>query len=534
MSREEFPQTSVPRKTTARKLALWVFVFFQAIFLFTSSGRVRIADEQELFFQTQSLVERGELAVPQAVKLGLFFGKVGSNGKAYAPYGPGTAFFAIPHYVLGRGLSQLYGLEEGAAKFYLLSTITTLATSTLGALAVMFFFLIVLDLTRSRSRAWRWALAFGLGSYFWSYATCFYGEAMTTLCFTIFCYGFLPGSSRTRQICGLLAYLAAVLCKAPLVIYAPALGFWAVFQGRQKTPWPVLFSVAGVTLLGGLTHMGWNFLRFGDAFEFGYNWSETIRGEPQGFANNFFTGFFGLTLSPGKGLLVFAPMLGLSIFRARNMYKESPGAALSLLALTLTGLCFYSKYVFWAGGYCVGPRHLLPLLPFLTLPALTSKSDLGTGVLRWKWGLLVLSILFQGLLVQISFLEDQAISRKTRESAYYSWDNSAVRVPQNQYRLSYAPALSYPPRFWRGCSELLGISEAQAPGLGLDHWYLFLYKIRTAEEKAGGKGQIPTSWIAPLLALTALFLILSAVMIKKALRDGGDVIIEDSEAKTAS
>lgn len=236
-----------------------------------------------------------------------------------------------------------------------------------------------------------------------------------------------------------------------------------------------------------------------------------------------------------KGLFIFTPMLGLSIFRARNMYKNSPGAAFSLLALVLKGLCFYSKYVFWAGVYCVGPRHLLPLLPFLTLPALSaSKSEVDTGVPRWKWALLILSILFQGLLVQVSFLEDQAISGQTRESAYDSWNDSAVGVPQNQYRLSYAPALSYPPGFWRGCSELTGLSEAQAPSFGLDHWYIFLYKLRAVDEKAGGKSQIPTSWIAPLLALTAFLLILSAVMIKKALRDDEDVIMGDSEAKTAS
>lgn len=526
-----------PRKATTRSLALWIFIFFQALFLLSSSGRVRVADEQELFFQTQSLVERGDLAVPQAVKYGLFFGKIGNNGKAYAPYGPGTAFFAIPHYLAGEALVSLYELpKDSPARFYLLSTITTLATSTLGALTVTLFFLIVLQITGSRSRAWRWSVAFGLGSYFWSYATCFYGEAMTTLCFTAFCYCFLPGASRPRQGLGLLAYLAAILCKAPLVIYAPALGFWAVYQGREKSPWPTLIQVAGVTLLGGLIHMGWNYARFGAAFEFGYNWSETIKGEPNGFGNSFFTGFFGLTLSPGKGLIFFAPFTALALFRARNMYRNSRGAALSVLALTLTGLLFYSKYVFWAGGYCVGPRHLLPLLPFLALPALYREETQNNvwPSQRLKSALLVLAILFQGMLVQISFLEDQAISRTKQESAYYSWDASAVGIPRNQYRMTYAPALTYPPRLWRAFTELMGISEPQAPGLGLDHWYLFLHKIDHAQSRNGPGNSVPTGWISFLLALVASASILSGFKIKKALMDSEHVKIEISEVKTAS
>ncbi|MDF1660940.1 MAG: hypothetical protein P1V97_04180 [Planctomycetota bacterium] len=537
MNSVALPVPENQRKATTRSLALWIFIFFQAIFLLSSSGRVRIADEQELFFQTQSLVERGELAVPQAAKLGLFFGKKGKNGKAYAPYGPGTAFFAIPHYLAGKALVSVYGVPDNTpARFYVLSTITTLATSTLGALTVTLFFLIVWEMTGSRWRAWRWALAFGLGSYFWSYATCFYGEAMTTLCFTAFCYCFLPGASRLRQRLGLLAYLAAILCKAPLVIYAPALGFWAVFQGRSQSPMPTLFQVAGITILGGLVHMGWNYARFGDAFEFGYNWSETIRGEPKAFGNSFFTGFFGLTISPGKGLLIFAPFTALSLFRARNMYKESRGSALSLLGLTLTGLVFYSNYVFWAGGYCVGPRHLLPILPFFALPALCRRGEgeIERPARRVKYAFLALAIVFQALLVQVSFLEDQAISRNHRDSAYYSWDNDAVGIPHNQYRLTYCPALTYPPRFWRGLTEVAGASELQPPGFGLDHWYLFLYKIHGVQSKGDSPSSTPMGWISIVLTLTAFLLILSGIKIKYALKEAENVKIEDPEETTAS
>ncbi len=50
-----------------RRTAVWLFLFLTCLFVLTSSGRVRVIDEVLPVYQTESLVERGSTAVPQAV-----------------------------------------------------------------------------------------------------------------------------------------------------------------------------------------------------------------------------------------------------------------------------------------------------------------------------------------------------------------------------------------------------------------------------------------------------------------------------------
>jgi len=58
-----------------RRTAIWLFLFLTFLFVLTSSGRVRVIDEVLPVYQTESLVERGSTAVPQAVSQDFFFGK---------------------------------------------------------------------------------------------------------------------------------------------------------------------------------------------------------------------------------------------------------------------------------------------------------------------------------------------------------------------------------------------------------------------------------------------------------------------------
>jgi hypothetical protein len=78
--------------------------------------------------------------------------------------------------------------------------------------------------------------------------------------------------------------------------------------------------------------------------------------------------FYGLTLSPGKGLLVFAPPMlaaagGLALWARR-------GRALAwLCAGSLAAyLVVYSFDAGWHGGASWGPRYLLPVLPLAVAP----------------------------------------------------------------------------------------------------------------------------------------------------------------------
>ena len=65
-----------------------------------------------------------------------------------------------------------------------------------------------------------------------------------------------------------------------------------------------------------------------------------------------------------------------------------------LVALLLAGLLLYvASYLYWSGGDAVGPRFLVPLVPFLMLPLTRAWSEwsphsLGRAVL---WALTLVS-----------------------------------------------------------------------------------------------------------------------------------------------
>ena len=77
-------------------LALWLFATFQFFYLLTSTGRVRTPDEYNTLYTTESLVLHGTTAVPQAVALHNFYGRLDVHGQPRAAYPPGQALACAP------------------------------------------------------------------------------------------------------------------------------------------------------------------------------------------------------------------------------------------------------------------------------------------------------------------------------------------------------------------------------------------------------------------------------------------------------
>ena len=144
--------------SSAARTRLGLFVLFHALYALTSSGNAfRIPDEFEVYFQTEHLIDAGDISVPQAQQISqrtvvdgkvvtqsMFFGRVGLDGKPYAPYGPLTAILAVPHHLAGRGLADMLGIQrlppgQGLAWVMLVGGITMLATATAAALTVAGF-----------------------------------------------------------------------------------------------------------------------------------------------------------------------------------------------------------------------------------------------------------------------------------------------------------------------------------------------------------------------------------------------------------
>jgi hypothetical protein len=197
---------------------------------------------------------------------------------------------------------------------------------------------------------------------------------------------------------------------------------------------------------------------FGNLLDFGY--PDIAEGGKKilGFETPLVAGLYGFLLSPAKSVFLFAPPLVLAIPGLWPLGRRRPGLAVLAAAGPAAYLLFFSRYTQWEGGYCVGPRYMLPAMALLCLglgPLLEAR---GAWIKRAAGILLVAGIFVQLTSMATSFLEDEA------NGSYYDrfWN----------LKTDYAPLISQT-SLWMHYA----FSSAPAPiGRGFDRWFVFLAK----------------------------------------------------------
>ncbi|UCD57421.1 MAG: hypothetical protein JSV16_16730, partial [Candidatus Hydrogenedentota bacterium] len=113
----------------------------------------------------------------------------------------------------------------------------------------------------------------------------------------------------------------------------------------------------------------YNFYRFGSFLETGRTVSLADR---MIFRYGCFVppwkGLYGLLLSPSKGILLFCPAIILGILSWRSFHSRHPVLSYTLAGAVLFRITFIASRSDWHGGFCLGPRYLLMLVPFLLIP----------------------------------------------------------------------------------------------------------------------------------------------------------------------
>jgi len=76
-------------------------------------------------------------------------------------------------------------------------------------------------------------------------------------------------------------------------------------------------------------------------------------------------GAVALIFSPEHGLLAIAPVTLVALAASAEFVRRRTRDALILLSAAFLHFELVSSFEGWSGGYCYGPRHLVPILPFL-------------------------------------------------------------------------------------------------------------------------------------------------------------------------
>ena len=367
-----------------RLLALCLLAFLFSIYLLTFSGRYHSSDEMSMLAVTDSLARRGAWDIEFLRWMGEQQGSFGPDGHLYSRKGIGTTLAALPAYWLALH-SGLVGNVQAAM---LTNSLLTAATAAL-------IFLFLRRLGYRVGVALGTALAFGLGTMAWPYARYLFSETLAGLGLLLSAYFLLPLPAGSKAgIRGRRALLAgaglglALLARLNNALAAPFLGLLLLYYLQRSRPrdwrrWLKPLVLLGLPVLAALVVIGWyNWLRFGSPWTTGYLPQER-------FATPFFQGFYGLTLSPGKGLLWYNPLFWAALIAWPAFFRRHRAEALLVGALVLSNVAFYAPWYLWWAGHSWGPRFLVTILPFAALPLAPALE----AARRWRALAVALSVL---------------------------------------------------------------------------------------------------------------------------------------------
>jgi hypothetical protein len=452
----------VPVHDGCTRIAVFLFLALAFLFLLTSSGRVRTVDEIAIDFQGQSLLTHGTTAVPQAVAANRFYGKVDRWGQPRAPYGEAQALLTVPWHLAARVLWTLLpqGSVPADSKYLFVDAVVTSSNAAFSALAATLAFLILGRLGIAVRTALAAAVTIALATPLFAYSAWLFSEPLVAVLMLAAALVLFTGqghySLRRAALAGL--FLGAMIWIRPSHVIAVPVFFLAVLiRDRERTASAalVLALIAGIF---GSAYLLRNQIYFGSALEFGYPQVVEAGKRLNSFETPVATGLFGFLLSPGKSVFLFASPILLAIPGVVKLAKRDLGLAVLAGGMPLVYLLFFSRYTQWEGGFCIGPRYLVPSIALLCLGLGPLLADAAPRTRKLAIVLFAAGVFVQGISISTSFLEDQ-----TRGNYYDSRWN---------YRMDYSSITS------QGKLLLHYLSSSQpAPlGLGHDRWFVFLAK----------------------------------------------------------
>lgn len=432
-------------------LRFWIGFFLFSIYLLSFSGKFHVMDELAVFTAGNNLAQHGRADINQLLWTNHWTpnppGVWGQDGHLYTKKAPGISFITAPLIGLGHWLPDLNAVHVGL-----------LTNAFVTALTASFLFVWLTDLGFSRLTATLTSFGYGLCTIAWIYARMFWESSLLALSFLVAVWAvyratrlayarqrlfwiLLGGSAIAIGLTLRFETLPAILFiglylvwesaswqisqlngagwtsvnKSHKVIHHPTFSWQKLVGILLAIPWPRLVIYLTPTVLLGLALLYFNLSRYGSLSETGY--TQELRFIPP------WIGGFGLLLSPGRGLFIYAPFTLLLFFGLRPARRRlSPPYFWLLAVLCLFYWLFYGAWFAWGGTWGWGPRFLLPILPLLMLfvaepiewtsqrtPPLTPHVTRQTKGVRWAWlgiGLLaLLSLIVNFLGIAVDFNE---------------------------------------------------------------------------------------------------------------------------------
>ncbi len=408
-----------------------------------------------------AIVDDGTFQIDKYVDNTVDYAKV--DGHYYSDKAPGAAFLGVPFYAALKWAMQWpvleplterllnsaafeatlrpggSGVNTDKVRFALAQVVLSFFTNALpSALTVVLLFRLLGSVTVDVPARAAVALSYGLFSPAFAYANAFYGHQLSA--FLLFAAFYILATRSGPNMRGYQAGLAglfvgyAVVTEFPAVLIAVVLvlfALWRIWQsGEISLAAPFLFGI----LVCAALLMIYNNTVFGGPLKLGYGQSEL-------WAQQHGAGFFSLTrpnsealwgisLSQYRGLLVLSPALAFALPGLLVWLWSGMGRAecLVVLGASVFMMLFNASSSMWWGGFAIGPRYLLPALPFFAMGMIFMLKEDKPAVFKL---LLAPAMLFSFAAVWGLTLADQAfpsdaIKNPLLEHALPNWQDGNI------------------------------------------------------------------------------------------------------------
>jgi hypothetical protein len=367
------------------------------------------------------------------------------HGHIYPLYPWVTSLFAVPWVFADLVLNKV-GI--GSGPLALLSNTNNWEVQAfsmavvVAATSVVIYWIAMRVLTLDKTRRRRWAfgvaLAFAFATPAWSTASRSmwqHGPSMLCLAVALLCA--LRAREGLRGFTAMGAALGLAYTVRPTDALAVIiLSLWVLGWHRQR----FLYLVGGALIPLGLFGIV-NLLTYHQLLP-----PYFTQGDSFGFTSTFFDAFAADLVSPARGLLVFVPLVGLSVAGVvllRRSHSLSPfWIAVAIVPVAL--LLLLSAFKIWWAGDSYGPRFFTDLMPFFVLLALPAVDHIAQH--RFERQTLVVAVV-SVCLVWSLFVEVQGATLRSS----WCWNAEPVNVdvqPSNAWNWS-------DPQFLRGIRVLI-------------------------------------------------------------------------------
>ncbi len=367
-----------------------LLVVLTLVYLFTASGYIEVSDTFYSLQTAEAIVSRGRLDIQPAAGATL----TAADGLSYSKYGIGLPLAYVPLVAL----SHLLGTATRLPPLDLAGFFISFLNVPFCLITLVLFGQLLREFGASAGYARLLTVGLALGTLCWRYAVSDLSEGMQAALLLLAVYGVIGGSSG-RLASGGLGFAGLILVKLVHVGLLPV--FFGYLLWRPSMPWKtrsraVVFVVPVALALGMVCLL--NAIRFGNPLETGYGAE----------ARQFHTAQLPYSLprllgSLDKGLMVFCPVLALGVVGWPAFFHRFPREAALCVGVVMGNLLLAGAWHSWGGGWCWGPRLLVPAIPLWLLPAGLAFG--GSPSARWRvWiaGLVLISVAVQvpGILVK--------------------------------------------------------------------------------------------------------------------------------------